>query len=94
METLQSKLEQSVQDTFKRVEEKSNVIALVNLSNNSSLKKQCKLISMIKTIIIKSLQIGNYKRVLLYLISLNKILDILEKEEEYIMTKMSDIIFH
>ena len=70
---------------YSRYQELKEWLPFVKLSGNADLIQKCKELEGVRRTINRSVQIGNYRRAILYIVVLKSILDDLEKTTDIIV---------
>lgn len=89
MEERIKEIEQYALDIFKRIREKEHISPFMGLLNNEDILRQYRSIGYLKNIVVKSMQIGNYRRAIIVLLCMDQIIANMELFEEDIKQRVS-----
>lgn len=89
MEKRKDEIEQLAFDIFERMGEKKNVSPFLNLLGDKEMVLQYRSMSYLKCAVIKAIQIGNYRRAMIMLLYMDRILLNIESVEDEIKQKVS-----
>ncbi len=89
MEKRIKEIERYSLDIFKRIREQEHISPFLGLLNNEDILRQYRSIGYLKNIVVKSMQIGNYRRAIIVLLCMDKIIANMELFEEDIKQRVS-----
>lgn len=94
MEQRDKELQQAMTYVLNRLNEKNTLLMFCDMSDNKKIVEQCKNVNYLKNMALRSMQIGNYRKSMVLMIAINKILSDFEIIEEEIKEKISAYILN
>ena len=82
-----------VDEQIRRYINNINWLAVIQLSGDQQLIRQCKFLGTMKNIIIRCIQVGNYRRACRYLLVFKRILDNLENSTQSVQDQITEKLF-
>lgn len=89
MQEKRKEVEHIALEVFSRMEKKEEWMPFLKLSSDMILRKQCYSLNIMKMVVIEAIQIGNYRRALLFLLFIDETLARFEEKEKEIKREVS-----